>query len=750
MIFENFIVPLFYAIPLGLGILLLWCWRSWLPTMVLPAAFLLGAVVIARTFEIAERWYVLDHIYGALVGAIILLSTLGLLLGLASLRGFRLPRAPLILGALVATPAYLYVFFWLSSFPFTDLFADIHSMKIAVELARSHVLNNIDGASYIQVKPILSSILISAFGHDPLAGAWAIAPWTAAFKVLVAWQASQLVDRAGNRMLAFALLSSTLLGFELGNGTLCTFGSIVLLVALGDFGAKIENSRTAVGSILVLSTGALLFWRALNPYALPSVAILVGIPVFAAIVGASTRASAEKSIWLFALLIFVLIGCLVPLHRVSALYILIAAAAAATWRLRDWPWLVTTMAWMGRASTLAAGIIPLLALGIWILGTNSSLSLDDAFFKITKLFGGSVGAELLLGLGVKNAVIEWGAATGALFAMLVSVVFLYSILSPDGRALWKEPLFALYWTLAAGLTCFILTGFPFAYRAMPFVCVFFALALSTALPRLWIRVGEPYRVAAVLPALFGLAYAAVMTLPPLATYLRFYIPLAAGLVLAGIATLIAARRPAWRAGSLVALLAFTLMADRLSARAILFPHSYGKPTNTISAITHYSADEIELANYMRKLPLGTIIVSDPFTTSIIRARTGLNSPYPYSNLDTLNESSERSLRIVLRAASSGDRDDFCHALAEMLPSATEYAYLVNRMHQEVHTVAAVIVYSSRTKAWQDSAQGQRGSYFPATAALDEPTVRRIEQLAEGEVHWSGEIALARLSCAPEG
>jgi hypothetical protein len=750
VLIENFVVPLFYAIPLGLGILLLWRCRPGMPIMVLLTAFFLGAVVIARTFEIAERWYVLDHIYGALVGAIILLSTLGILLGLPTLRGFRLPRAPLILAALVAAPAYLYEFFWLSSFPFTDLFADIHSMKIAVELARSHVLNNIDGASYIQVKPILTGILISAFGHDPLAGAWAIAPWTAAFKVLVAWQASQLVDRTGNRMLAFALLSGTLLGFELGNGTLCMLGSIMLLVLLGDFGAKIENSWTAVGSILLLSIGALLFWRALNPYALPSVAFLVGVPVLGGIVGTLTRASAEKSIWLFALFIFVLIGCLVPLHRVSVLYILIAAAAAATWRLRDWPWLVTTMAWTARASTLAAGIIPLLALGIWIFGTNNPLSLDDAFFEIMKLFGGSVSAELLLGLGVKNAVIEWGAATGALFAMLVFAAFLYSILSPDGRALWKEPLFALYWALAAGLTCFILTGFPFAYRAMPFVCVFFALALSTALPRLWIRAGEPYRMAAVLPALLGLTYAAIMTLPPLVTFSRFYIPLAAGLVLAGIATLIAATRPAWRAGSLVALLAFTLMADRLSARAILFPHSYGKPTNTISAITHYSADEIELADYMKKLPLSTIIVSDPFTTSIIRARTGLDSPYSYSNLDTLNESSERFLRIVLRAASSGDRDGFCYALAKMLPSASEYAYLMKRMHQEVHTVAAVIAYSSRTRAWQDSAQGQRGSYFPATAALDEPTVRGIEQLAEGKIHWSGEIALAGLSCTPEG
>ena len=77
MLIENFVVPLFYAIPLGLGILLLWRCRPGLPIMVLLTAFFLGAVVIARTFEIAERWYVLDHIYGALVGAIILLSTLG-------------------------------------------------------------------------------------------------------------------------------------------------------------------------------------------------------------------------------------------------------------------------------------------------------------------------------------------------------------------------------------------------------------------------------------------------------------------------------------------------------------------------------------------------------------------------------------------------------------------------------------------------------------------------------------------------
>ncbi|MCK1718860.1 hypothetical protein [Bradyrhizobium sp. 141] len=748
MTLSILIAPLFFGVPLGCGILLLWRWRPEPSGVALVTALLLGVVVITRTFEVAERLYVLDQIYRALVRATVLLGVLGSLVGLIALRVCPPPRIAILLAALVAAPSYVYVFFWLSAFPFTDLFAEIHSMKLAEELARWHVFNNIDAASYIQMKPVLSAILISAFGYDILQGAWTIALWAAAFKLLVAWQASRLVSIHENSMLAFALLSSVLLSFEIGNSTFCAFGAITLMISLGDFSAKIENSWASAAAVLVLSACSLLFWRALNQDALAALLDLVGVGLGATIIAAVARTNAEKSLLLFALFIFVLIGCLVPLHRGSVLYIPIATGAAAIWRLRNVPSFLTAMAWLGRAGTIAAAAIPLLAIGLSVLSTRTSLSLDDAFFAIVKLLGGNISPELLLGLGVKNAVIEWGAATGIIFAALVACVFLFSVLSQDGRTLWKEPLFTLYWAPAAILTCFIVTGFPFAYRAMPFVCVFFALALSVALPRLWLQLRHPNYIAAAVPIVLGLAYAAIMMLPQFGAYTRFYPPLACALAIAGIATFVGSRRSMWTAGSVAVLLAFTLVADRLSIKLLLSTHSYGKPSSEISAISHYSKDEIYIANQMRMLPPSVMVVSDPFTTSIIRARTGLNAPYPYSNLDTLNTAAEQNLRSALKAASAGDQDGFCYSLAKMTLTAGEFDYLSKRLHQNTGEVTAVVVYSARTKAWQEAAPGQRGSYFPQENALDVPSKRRIDSM--DNVFWSNETAIVPLTCGING
>lgn len=736
--------PLFYLVPIGVGVLGLWRfrhspWSAWL-----PITFLFGAVVTTRMFEAAERARVLEPYYGVLVAAVAAASLLGLAMLSAVATRVKLRWTAVWLAAIVAVPAYAYCYFWVSAFPFTDLFQDVHPMKLAEEFARTRVLNGLDSGSYIPVKPVLNGMLISLFGYDQLAGVWALAPWTAVFRLLVAWQASRLGRPCDNRMLAFVLIAGLLFAFDVTNGMLCVFGAIVLLVLLVEFGEMFERRTVGALIALVLPIAAYLFWRLLNPFPLLGGVMLIVVAVVAAMI--ARKQGPAGAMWLAASLVIILAGCLVPLHRGSMLFMPIVALASAAWVLRDRRWLLVAAIPIGAVALPAALGIAAVVMGASLLHVALPFSIEERLLSIVGRLIGYGGAEMLLGLGVKNALIEWVQAVGPMIVLVIGVVLLWSIVTVSGRTLWRAPLFVVPWALAAGLTCVILTGFPFAYRAMPFVCVFFAIALSVALPRLWVYLKKPRGVAVAAPLMLGLVYALAMAIPPLAAYVAFSLPLLFySVVVAAIACGLLYWLPVPRAAALVAVLAALLSIDRASERVALFPHAYGAPRGA-TVISHYGSAELDVATRLRDLPPTTLVVSDPFTLSIIRARSGLNAPVSYSNLDTLNETSERLLRAALVAVTKGDRPEFCRALSKMLIDSREYRLLLKRLRGPQEHLDVVVLYSSRTRAWQQLQPGRRGSYFPTSEKLDEGTALAIERLAPGSTVEGGEIAIAHFRC----
>ncbi len=725
--------PLFYLIPLAIGATMLW-WASRVESRVafVTISILYGMVVLTRLFQCLEERHVLDHAYLAVVAGVFFV------VGASAWRfvgSFSLPKTgqqAILVAALIILPAYVFFYFIVSAFPFTDIFQNVHPMKTANEFARTHVLNGLDGASYIPVRPVLEGFLISVLGYDPIVGIWVLAPFTAGLKLAVAWQASRLA-KAGSRMIAFIALGGGLFSFDMTNGVLCALGSILLFVSLVEIGDAKEPTRQWLKSIaiLALSLVALALWKLMGRDAqLTTMALVAGPAAISAAWLLGYRGLIARKL----LLIFMLVGIMVSLHRSSMLLIPIAAASAAIWTVRGIP-LVTKSALV--VSVLSAAFISF-TLVVALLEQAGAFptvlkDVQVAFVEFASRATGSAD-DVMLGLGVKNALIETVRAMGPAFCLTVGAVLVFSAVSGDGRRLWREPDFAVPVALMLVLIGGILTGFPFAYRSAFFAGIFAAVAVSVAVPRLWIALRRPSILIPVIPVAMALCYAAAMYgAKSLSPYAHFYLPVLITLLLIGAFVLTTwMRRRTFSTVGLMMLAALVVSADRIGAFSISLAHSYGVPPAGISTVSLYSAEELRAARSLSRYPPQTLLVSDPFTASIVRAVTGFNVPYAYSNLDTMVPHYERTLRRVLRASASGDRDGYCEALREMMPAAGDYENLINRMRLFKDRINSVVVYSRRTAIWMRDVPSAVGSYFPSPGKLDGSIKDALAKLGTSE------------------
>jgi hypothetical protein len=192
---------------------------------------------------------------------------------------------------------------------------------------------------------------------------------------------------------------------------------------------------------------------------------------------------------------------------------------------------------------------------------------------------------------------------------------------------------------------------------------------------------------------------------------------------------------------------FAISADRLGARAAFFKHTYGLPPQKLDAISHYNVEELEFADGLRQLDPRTLIISDPYTISLIRARTGLSALAQYSNLDTVASRSEQLLRETLSYAAMGTAAGVCKGVGELLDEGGEYNYLRRRLNPSDSSVSAVIVYSARTEGWRNLAAGERISYYPTEAALQPALISRLSSVGGIEARVNDKIIAVRVSCS---
>lgn len=757
--------PLFYLIPLGAMLCLL---RSLVGrvslSLVLASACCTGFAVLTILLQRAEALNMLRGGFHAFCLLLLVVAAVGLATLLrCKFKWNIVPPAVLVSFATVLI-VYLHTYFILYHYPAGDLFQDVHSMKGAEELGRFGILSPHVTDSYIPIKQAIAGILIRTFGFDQLIGYWALGPSTILFKLLVVFAASSIVPSPHHRAVVFVIISAVVVNGEFSNGILCFFASLLLMTATNKWMQEAAETTGVRNSSLLLAAlvGAGLFLASrltqlAQTYFVLAVAATSYIPFLRFSFEMSPpggMVTIRKRIDPLLLLILLMIASMLLIHRSSIILIPIAvgigSALALPMPLSLRPWLIL----LGVALPLCS----LVPVGVAVTEYLNILSLSNLYEPILSraslLVGSNPDDDFALGTGLRNAIVEWTRTVGLNFSLLLAATFLYT-LTRSGRALWQDQRFSVPWIIGWALTLLILVGTPFAYRASFYAVLLFAISSSIALLQLWKSARNPLPIAVVLVFFTtGFYVLAAHTVAAYRPYLEFAWPITIMLSLLGVMGFCAfyrSRRMEYVL--LVAVATLALSLDRIGSKFISLPHSYGRPTSQIQVIAHYTEDDLAVARALRDFTPEAAIVSDLYTTAIVRARTGIGGTASFSNLDTIAEKNRELLQQAINSARAADKSTYCRIVKQLIDNgASEYWYAVRRTGkfksdtEKPSETRTLFVFSSKTADWATTLGEKRVSYFPNARPLRKEEIDSIGELGPIVANSNGKTIASLVVC----
>lgn len=673
--------PLYFLLPMGLGLLLLSLRQELLVALagravVLAWAYFVGLMLVTSLFVAREHGILwqgeVDYWF-----ALICVASLAGFLRSRQLFVFNAGLKAAVWGLLLIAPFFLYAYgiqyFLFSDYPYTDLFQFSHLMKGAGEFAQFDRLNPFNADSYTPAIQVMLGLEMRFFGVEPLFAAWVI-PFSAyVLRYLVCYSlARQIVsERRGQVLLAGGML--VLVGGLIPtNGDMAALGSMLLLSLVlqrnrRDY-ARQPSWAAALSPMAGMLVGVFIAQHSVLIY------LLILLLMLTLTVAVESRGYVLQRLMLMAILAYVL----APLHRSSLLFVVLAVLIG---------WLYARARsgirpkWRPLVSCAYYGLPPLaLMLSLFILWRHNAgdelqfglLPLVDTLFRA--LLGTSVinNQDALLGQGSTVALFETARNIGGVLVLIAGSVFLAGwgrkVFREQGgailvsrRKLYISP--RLAWIFGMSAIVVMLVGVPFVYRAAFFpvllLSIFCIPAIMSAEPmmmRYWGWAASLYvLIAALVYGLFDGNYAD----PFIASY---RLPgLIFALAIACTGALAAARfgsigRNAW----IVPVLLLALLAwDKETARAYFKHYAYGYPPSAEHAVpvSHFTAEDFEAASWLIHHTGDIYIISDPITMSNLRALTGKNSVVSYSNLDTMSESARSTLRNILKSVVDGQNID---------------------------------------------------------------------------------------------
>ncbi|WP_025037522.1 hypothetical protein [Bradyrhizobium sp. DOA9] len=578
---------------------------------------------------------------------------------------------------ILSVPIALLTWWWsfgaFSSFPFADIGADVHWMKTAQEYADGGVINPYAAQSYVDLRSAVAGALAGTLGLDLLRFSWTYRFFSILFFLLASYAFAQGVyPTSPRKWIAFFFGAASNAVVLMTNGSLAVVSSVVFLgVLIGN--APRDANGISARSALLLTVGAgvtLLLAFIFNNNTLVLALLAAGLFLLR-ILGRTGRYGG----------VFFL-GCIWPAtlvlaHRGSYLFVptvlvcwLIYLAIARM--ISTWP--SSSVAVL----RLLSFVLPPIILGIVVcvvgmrFGYIPSMSANDTFSSITELFLGrriEGGEELFLGSGPLIATIELGRTIGPVFAICITLGVAWWWMSrpavrvsSGGVRPRADGFVTLVWSWIAGcgLSLAVLSGFPFLYRISTIILSLFTITAtevfchllidSSPLPR-YRRALIATAVALIASALVVLFYAFPWrTDLPFARYQALLRPVelagVALLVTLAVLTLVQSRRVYIFA--LAGIVGLGAAVDKVGLSGINRSYSYGALPDRTAIVSHYNADELELARWLRENLRRGIILSDPYTMGIVRATTGAPAAYLFSNLDTVNEMVATRAKAVVR------------------------------------------------------------------------------------------------------
>lgn len=800
--------PSLLLLPMGIGLLAAYGILGRRPEnlsalQLLLIAYFVGLFLIVILFVAVERYSIRPIEPRILTGLIWTLAVLGWL----RVRGIfaisnehaRLALLVVLLAILMSAIRYSYTFTIFSEFPVIDLFQRIQFHGGAWEFSRTGVLNPFVAGSYIPLQQLQLGLLLRLTGADPLVVEWV---WPIAFAPLQAGAiyafCSRIMQQKKAAVLAFCLALAQLDLSNPTNGSLAELATITILsLLLTEEHCRSPKLGTTVAGILALFVGIALGLTLQKAQLVFCVFGAIAIILFTGVLSLNRR-------WSFFAAIVLITTITLPLHRGALLYFLLGGVAIATFniflvlqdqagtKLQKIPiWL---FAFLASVSTAMIVRILLLreegadAFGLWKIFDLVLMPLAGKSLAVVAIDG-----DLAPGAGARVALFELARAISPLVAVMTlgTVIFLV-VASLRPRVAFSETIVvqkALAQGLVIlGLSCLILTGFPFIYRA-GFILIIFASAgavnaiqfMPKSIRAQRLILGSLFTYVSVL---IGVAvFAAPAGVQP---YLDRAIPvfLVLGILVTAVLFLqkFSPSVDGRRIGTFFVLIVATEVA---LSRTYFKPYAFHSQTPpTFGSFASFDQDDLKLADHLaNSIDRSEVLVSDPKTMTFIRGRTGVLPVLSSSNLDTIDVTSRTALLLMLRAFILNEGSvDPCAALKAILDNRASGVYnyasyrsaarnvdgrtvlrhlgyddrLVPQFSNHIslsvkpdqivldeYTRNFAIVVNATTIAWLNDPL--RLSYFPVGGMVSEGIVANIKKHS-GETHLFGNSYVAKLKC----
>jgi len=586
----------------------------------------------------------------------------------ADLRGIDdFVRAAVWCSPLVVVP-YTLTFLVFSRYPLTDLFQFTHIMKAAEEFAAFDRLNPFTADSYASVIQSLLGSLLRITGANSLDAVWLLPLPAYLLRVAVLYAVGRRVLGKYRSLTIFVAITLPFFGTGvLTNGDLAALGCLlVMALILATLQQHNASGRTTWG-ISIGVTAALAVALATSRL-LPDWLMLCFVLLMVVAIPLAASRPGGVATFLAACLAIVAVA---PLHR-STVLLIPAIAFSLAWMTR--PLLGRhALAWL----SVALAIIGATVSSSILMNEYGNFSFPDPGKTLTEWIDGVFGTrfstshDAMLGTGAKVALFEMARSVGPLIA-LWSLILAPQCLSRDREHRRLTGDFVIRadatWFTGCALIVLLLLGLPFAYRAVFIPMVLFAVLIARHFTCLDQR--GLIHVTAGVTALSLLIAVGEYAVSEDSTTASYYIDRAMPAVLlcllpmAGIG-IVLIFRSRWLKPAAVLAVVWAVLFEHQVIRYHFFHYSFpGEPPPRTEPLSHYTLQDIKLAERIRDNYGDGILISDPYTLAIMRALTGLNSIVSFSNLDTMNTRAAEELRQYLQSILTGQEATGDHNCGE--------------------------------------------------------------------------------------
>ena len=644
-----------------------------------------------------------------------LISVAGFLLTRNILRPHGKDWGEIALAASASLPISFMTWWWsfgaYSHYPFGDLGADVHWLKIAREYADTGSINPFASQSYIDLRTALAGMLAGNFNLDLLQFNWVYRYFSILCILLFLYALMDAIFRDQLRKwfaFLFAAFTNTL-GL-LTNGSLALTSSFVFLGALIGTDATAERQERRTASILVVTGSASL--SILMAFVLNNNALMLALLIATSlIINILNRVNIARDLASQAFVSFVWSMALVLAHRGAYFFVPIA--------IGGWLFYIGVFRIVSKSAGASIKLLWCLALTLPLicaavlagvlaarLGHLPAANAYTYFSYVTQfVVGKSIepGDDIILGVGPEAAIIETGRALGPLFTIGAGLMMLWcyttsrsthsnQITAPSIQNRKSSLLLLLWsWILGCAICVAVLSGFPFLYRTAFFISPIYAITATQLLVMLFVDPSPPlYKrrrlVASIVAAVVTILIVGVYSynwgsdLP----YSRFQ-PMLRPLELTGVTLTIFAtamtftRSPRLQILGLAAVICLGVALDRVGVSVFFKAYSYGPLPDGTMVISHYDKSDLKTAHWLRNQMHNFLVVSDPYTMGLVQAVTGAPGIYLFSNLDTVNEASAKQVKRILSGiteptdAPRNEALAVCAALSPLLANLNQEA-----------------------------------------------------------------------------